>query len=417
MSKSNKDFFKEKKEWSKIKDDLLGCYLKPYFQKVLMNGRPIHYVDCFAGEGKFKSGESGSPLIAIDAATEVLGQTKNKSIALNQIKLTFIEKEFAAVLKDNIASHNNQYPNYEIIQGSYQDLIEGIIRASYNQNLFLYIDPYGIKNLQYSVFERLQTSSLKSAEILVNFNSFGFFRNVCRAMNIALRDDEYLWADDEDELTPVNPNNLSSLLTSVFGGSEWMNIGLEYKACIIDSRSAEKKISSFYIANLKKVFTYVVDIPIRLSSGHQPKYRMIHACNHPDGCFLMINNIQQRKTQLIENVYNPGQMMLDLGLTERTSLDNDFISESEIRDTIIEILEKQDLEIRYRDLINEFYSRQGIVCSFQLILSVLQNFETSNKISVRRDPPTTPSGAPSKYWTESKGNRIFIKLNESQRIH
>ena len=41
MSKDNRDFFKEKKDWSEIKDTLLGAYLKPYFQKVLMTKRPI----------------------------------------------------------------------------------------------------------------------------------------------------------------------------------------------------------------------------------------------------------------------------------------------------------------------------------------------------------------------------------------
>lgn len=40
MSKDNRDFFKEKKDLSEIKDTLLGAYLKPYFQKVLMTKRP-----------------------------------------------------------------------------------------------------------------------------------------------------------------------------------------------------------------------------------------------------------------------------------------------------------------------------------------------------------------------------------------
>ena len=34
MSKRNADFFAEKKDWSRIKDTLLGAYLPVYFQKV-----------------------------------------------------------------------------------------------------------------------------------------------------------------------------------------------------------------------------------------------------------------------------------------------------------------------------------------------------------------------------------------------
>ena len=57
MSKDNSNFFKKKNEWSAIKDKLLSCYLTPYFQKVLLTGKPICYVDCFAGKANLKTGQ------------------------------------------------------------------------------------------------------------------------------------------------------------------------------------------------------------------------------------------------------------------------------------------------------------------------------------------------------------------------
>lgn len=36
MAKKNDDFFKVKKPWSEVKDELLGCYLKPYIQIALL---------------------------------------------------------------------------------------------------------------------------------------------------------------------------------------------------------------------------------------------------------------------------------------------------------------------------------------------------------------------------------------------
>ena len=57
MPKKNDDFFKEKKQWSEVKDELLACYLKPYIQKVINTGKPIVYVDCFAGKGVFEDGK------------------------------------------------------------------------------------------------------------------------------------------------------------------------------------------------------------------------------------------------------------------------------------------------------------------------------------------------------------------------
>ncbi len=61
MSKKNDDFFKEKKPWSKVKDELLEGYLKPYIQKVLYTRKPIVYVDCFAGKGMFEDGNPCYP--------------------------------------------------------------------------------------------------------------------------------------------------------------------------------------------------------------------------------------------------------------------------------------------------------------------------------------------------------------------
>lgn len=74
MSKDNSDFFKKKNSWSTIKDELLKCYLAPYFQKVLMTKKPIFYVDCFAGQGKFEDGSNGSPLIALEVREKVLSK-------------------------------------------------------------------------------------------------------------------------------------------------------------------------------------------------------------------------------------------------------------------------------------------------------------------------------------------------------
>lgn len=70
MSKKNDNFFDEKKDWSKVKDALLGNYLRPYVQKIIHTYRPLVYVDCFAGKGKFADGNPGSPMIALEIIKE-----------------------------------------------------------------------------------------------------------------------------------------------------------------------------------------------------------------------------------------------------------------------------------------------------------------------------------------------------------
>ena len=95
MSQKNNDFFKEKKKWSITKDRILGKYLVPYFQKLMCYGRPICYVDCFAGKGKFDDGQDGSPLIALKCLDKTLSNSSRTIpvysyfIELNHYKKTY----------------------------------------------------------------------------------------------------------------------------------------------------------------------------------------------------------------------------------------------------------------------------------------------------------------------------------------
>lgn len=50
-------FFDDKHPWSETKDDLLGNYLTPFFNKVYQASRDgIVYVDAFARPGRFNDG-------------------------------------------------------------------------------------------------------------------------------------------------------------------------------------------------------------------------------------------------------------------------------------------------------------------------------------------------------------------------
>lgn len=149
MSRDNKAFFDEKKDWSEIKDSLLGAYIKPYFQKLLRSGRPIVYVDCFAGKGKFGDGKPGSPLIALEARRDSLEVTKAQNAS---IETYFIDLNYASDLKVNLAPYEEAFWSPQIISGKYEDKIVEILKNQRDVNVFLYIDPYGIQALDAELF-------------------------------------------------------------------------------------------------------------------------------------------------------------------------------------------------------------------------------------------------------------------------
>lgn len=86
---SSHSFFKEKRAWSRIKDEVLKAYLVPYLAKVARTRRPIIVADCFAGKGRFDNGEPGSPLIITDAIAHQLDDPSTQAI-----KGVFIEKKY-----------------------------------------------------------------------------------------------------------------------------------------------------------------------------------------------------------------------------------------------------------------------------------------------------------------------------------
>ena len=68
----------------------------PYVSKILHTYKPLVYVDCFAGKGKFDDGKPGSPLIALEVIDKCQESTSMES---TQIEATFIDLNYADDLR------------------------------------------------------------------------------------------------------------------------------------------------------------------------------------------------------------------------------------------------------------------------------------------------------------------------------
>ena len=217
MAKNQRDFFKKKNEWSEIKDTLLRCYLPQYF--LLVSGKPIFYIDCFAGKGKFDDGNDGSPLIAMQIINERLGMSRI-SRKNNAIVPCFIELNHAADLEQNLMLHPYQYGTPQVVDGKFEDNIRGLLKDKRGYNVFLYIDPYGIQALDSQLFDEIGTYGFRSFEMLINFNSFGFFRDACRVMKVDISQDDALMGLD-DLVEYDNGNSISSVREFVDANRRW----------------------------------------------------------------------------------------------------------------------------------------------------------------------------------------------------
>lgn len=400
MAKKNDDFFVEKKLWSKVKDELLGCYLKPYVAKILFTHKPLAYVDCFAGKGKFDDGNPGSPLIALNIFQDGLIATKMDGKV--RISAAFIDLNYASDLKRNLSA----YPGVKVVAGSYEDTIDELLKSKTGYNVFLYIDPYGIKALDCSKFDTFANGQFNSIELLINMNSFGFIREACNVMGTKFKIAD---ADFFDELIEYDPTILDATdksiatLNRIAGGDYWKKIIVQYKNDVIDGYKAEECFSEQYCQRLSENYKYVLNMPIRIQKNQHPKYRMIHATNHPDGCVLMANNICNR-WELLKELQSGGQMTLF-----QEDYNNQLIEEGQIIDYVNEHFSKYTEWISLTEAQAVFFVKYGAICKTGDITKILKGLEKDERLAVKRSPSVTEGGKASTFMTEGHGQTVSIK--------
>lgn len=408
MSKDNKDFFKVKKIWSVVKDELLACYLVPYFSKIMSTRKPLLYVDCFAGKGKFDDGKNGSPLNALDCLRQSIAMNAayQKGAPTPEVFMRFIELNHAQELITNIPKDSPC--NIKVIEGAFEaniiPLLQKVQKSYCNSNVFLYVDPYGIKALNMELFRALP-GMFDSAELLINLNSFGFLREALRVRKIALEDSDLELLTDLVEYDSSTLNSLDEL-NCIAGGDYWQAIVDQYKTHEINMIEAEKLFAEQYKMQLRKAYKYVLDMPIRLKAGGITKYRLVHATNHVEGCTLMADNIFKRADYLVVDIQNKGQISLF-----ETTPDNGYIDEQQIDEKMRCLIDEvaDTHSIRLNELQAEFFNRYGVICSTSHLSSgrngsSLKRLEKSNEILVERS-----AGSTARYWTESKDKTITIR--------
>ncbi len=422
MSRDNRKFFEKKRDWSKIKDSLLGCYLPQYFQKVLRTERPIYYVDCFAGKGKFDDGQLGSPLIAIEIRNQCLESSNARQAKIpGAIKFCFIELNHARDLNKNVNSVSFGNDRPEIISGKFEDHIRNKLQDKQGNNVFLYIDPYGIKALDSGLFAELQQYGFNSFEMLINFNSFGFIRDACRVMKVDYEKDEAFqgleelveYAPTEFDISNAESIRKSEeLLTAIAGGDYWKDIIRGFQRGEYDGYAAEKLFADGYRDYLKTKYRYVLDMPIRMKAEQRPKYRMIHVSQHPAACFLMADNMQRRKDELFFNVRKLQQpSIFDVSPAYTSSTEGIFYSYEEIKQILKKYIQECAEETRYTVFVADFCNKYGLICDFKMMQEILSEMETEGYISIVRDPALTAFGKKSTFWedNDSKGKKLSIR--------
>ena len=389
MSTSN--FFEKKKSWSIMKDQILDWYLTPYLAKIARTGQPVRIADCFAGKGRFDDSNLGSPIIILNKINEL--KQNNPQC---DIKAIFIEKKYYKDLLSNLS----KFKDYKILEGTYEKHIDNFINVKLLKkiNLFLYVDPFGVKSLNFSYFYKISEKNLNSFELLMNFNTFGFLREGCRLLKV-----KEMEIKDEENIYEFDGKNSIEHFNSIANGNYWQEILFEYNYGKINMFEAEELFSIKYSEQLKLIFSYSINIPIKLKSSNIPKYRLIFCSNHKDGLVLMADNMNRKWKSFLEKQRELQPVLFEYDFPDMTQ-----IHHFDLKNTIFSCFNE---EILLKDLIVKLILKLGISFSEREYKDKISELEKNNELFIIRNPEFTKNGRKVTAM-DYKKYKIIIKKNK-----
>lgn len=285
MSKTGDDFFEGKRPWSRIKDRILGSYIRPYLAKVRGLGRPILLIDGYAGPGVFDDGTSGSPMILCSAANELV-PGRYKAIFINK------EKVYHIKLKSVLERANYLGPA-EPILGDSTKLLQTMATALTNETVFLYLDPFGLIGCKFSLLEPfLQRSANVSTELMLTLSMPIVHRLSARIPTVSVQTpflnlDDYGISKRKRRSATESISSLHQTMTDVFGGDYWQDIMWQPN---MKSEDCEMQLMAAYKAKLAEYLPYVGFCPVRERLDRRIKYFVVFASHHPDA-MVKLNDI------------------------------------------------------------------------------------------------------------------------------
>ena len=177
----------------------------------------------------------------------------------------------------------------------------------------------------------------------------------------------------------------------------------QYKNGIIDGYEAEARFSEQYCKRLGESYKYVLNMPLRIKKGQRPKYRLVHATNHPDGCLLMVDNICNR-WEALQEIQSSGQLSFF-----EENYDNQIIDDTEISNKVIVHFSQYKVNTSLHESLAEFFVEYGPICSTGTVKKILKSLEASGQICITRNPCITKYGKAATYMSEDKNQKVYVR--------
>ncbi|SFD74892.1 three-Cys-motif partner protein TcmP [Streptomyces aidingensis] len=267
---------------SRFKHELLRHYIPPFGGMTGSRDKQVVYLDGYAGEGRYDSGEPGSAEIAMKVAADHLRHGLRWTCF-------FIEKGTASVarLRQVAGEYQRQGVDARVHHSDVTALLAEVTAAAVGQPLFLFLDPCGL-TLPFDELVRVLADQRRPGagnwpptELLMNFSMMAV-----RRLGGNARSERGLEAS-------------SVRFDGVCGGPWWR----EYFVGGLPPEDAAGRVADGYAQRLSAATgMHVVSVPVARAPGHKPVYHLVFATRSQYGLWVFGDSAARAKEAWWEKV-------------------------------------------------------------------------------------------------------------------
>jgi len=277
----------EYKEHTRVKHEILSKYLRAWI-RVLGKFHNLNIFDCFAGRGRYQSGEEGSPIIIINALSSVRGMMSRPSkayclfIEKNTNNFENLEEELR---KGSFQKIHEDWLNISCLNDEFSNIAADVINE-YRQNLapsFFFVDPFGFSGVPFEIIKELL--SISKTEVFISF----MIRDVNRF---------------------IESNHHKRSIEELYGVDEVLSrLSKKYPHLPQD-----RALLKFYRDRLHDDAKVKFTLPFQVNADERllTTYYLIHCTNYPLGCEIMKEIMYKAGTEGRYGYFGPAEGQLSL---------------------------------------------------------------------------------------------------------
>lgn len=290
MSKADRVHFDEYSDQNRAKHSILSGYLPAYLTALKYQASAFHYIDGFAGRGRYESCHSGSPLIAL----EIVGATglaSRSTISLVESDHRFYSELKAAVENHEVTAQLAEPPF--IRHGEFANYLDAILSRDICRKTpcatFAFIDPCGVAGVRMADLAKLLKSDF--GEVLLFFNYDGINRVIGQAL--AMQRD-------------------SRLLFDLFGDQAILQSAIEEVQRATTAEEREAIVRGTFVEGMRRLSGAQYYVPFRFESPAKEKtsHYLVHCCRKPLG-FKIMKEVMNKTGRGAGNQYGSLEFQTD----------------------------------------------------------------------------------------------------------